>query len=1413
MHIGQHHFEATAGALLPIDHSGNAALATHVAIASGAWSNPATWRGGEVPSTGAIVHIPAGHTITIDDDGAPPIFLIRVDGGLVLSAEDGQTSRLQVDTIIGSPGSSLMIDADAPGAGSVDLVFSEVAPAAHSEVFADRSSGDGVLGRSDWDPDQLSLGLVTAGSVDIAGRDVDAGLRLAVGARTGDDALLLDVGAARAGTGWAVGQTIVVGGTQYLARNDDLSLQTEDEVRQITSLHRDGDRLVVTLDRPLEHDHLAPADPETGQSMPVFVGNLSRNVTISSEAALGAGDPSPGRAATLGDVSTPGDHLATERGHVMLMQTENVAISNAAFVGLGRTDKSVPVDDLRTGGVTNQRLHQDGGAARVFEPDQDLVLETPADQITNHRGRYALHLHEAGTVDGVEAAEISGNVIWGSPGWGLVQHSSFANVTGNLAFDVAGAAFVAESGNELGRWRDNLAIGTFGARDRNPNQDSADANEDDGASGTAFYLKSRAIEVVDNAAHSSARAGFFYHTVGVDVRDTPVAGTPWLEDLANGLDTLATERVPIRSFTGNHVIAAREGLRIVTDPHDSVRKFSDAYSVMSDFSAYQIDLAGVMVTYSSKYVFEDFTLLGTEDRVTGYAPGGSGGFLFGASAADMTVVDSHTAGFDFGVLNWSQVGDRQERLRGYWDPKDPTSDLRDAPAYTGLGTVDGIENPAHNLWNTNILGLTHADLARAPVRLPGIEVPTGSGETDIFQGGVVWDPSEDVSPGIEIDIELLDDSRDGGLVALWREGIADDPDQAAMLARHIPLSYGSHVHLDRIDYAGAPPLLRGDFTKYAPGINADIWSGTVLEFAKTDSLGRQVYRYADFAPLDWDGATRAVTTNERIVFSREMIDATLIRDGFVRAAEVPDMRFVVMSMVFSDRLTGMMETRGIVIALDQAWQLPVGTRDAGLLAMEAGMIVAPVYRPFSNGIPVEGASPITLNVPTDDDSGDSLPGTIGTDAADILNMGNGDDTVDARGGNDVVRGYDGADVLLGGDGRDRLIGHAGDDHLIGGDDGDVLQGGAGADRLEGGGGADKLAGGDGDDLIIGGAGADALIGGAGVDRADYRGAGPGLVVDLKFAFAMTGDAAGDVLTDVEEVAGSAGSDRLAGGDGADRLFGMKGPDLLFGRNGNDLLDGGDGDDLLNGGAGADTLDGGAGRDRAQYNNAVEGVVADLNFSQSNRGEAEGDRYVSIEDIHGSALTDRLWGDDLANELLGGAGNDILGGRSGDDTLDGGDGHDLLTGGPGADLLIGGPGQDRAQYRWAEAGVTVDLSDPTRNTGEATGDRFVSIERIYGSAHADRLAGDAENNVFWGAGGRDVFEFADGAGSDWIMDLGAGGVSDYIDLSGATAIVDFADLMANHASQSGTHVLIESGEDRLVLARTDLADLETSAFLF
>lgn len=282
-----------------------------------------------------------------------------------------------------------------------------------------------------------------------------------------------------------------------------------------------------------------------------------------------------------------------------------------------------------------------------------------------------------------------------------------------------------------------------------------------------------------------------------------------------------------------------------------------------------------------------------------------------------------------------------------------------------------------------------------------------------------------------------------------------------------------------------------------------------------------------------------------------------------------------------------------------------------------------------------------------------------------------------------------------------------------------LAGTRGPDRIEGRSGDDVLSGGKGRDVLIGGPGADHIDGGVGHDVASYSGAKRGVTADLAQPDRNTGDAKGDIYSRIEEIEGTKNGDTIKGDERANILSGLSGPDELSGRAG---------DDTLSGGWGADELLGAAGRDVASYADAARGVVASLKSGSQNTGEARGDVYASIEGLMGSSFSDRLVGDSRANLLMGQFGDDHLMGAAGKDTLIGGSGGDLLNGGKGLDL---------ADYSDAEQGVRVDLVSPDRNTGEAAGDGFTSIEGVRGTPFNDAIFGDKSTNSLSGGRGRDL----------------------------------------------------------------------------
>lgn len=153
-------------------------------------------------------------------------------------------------------------------------------------------------------------------------------------------------------------------------------------------------------------------------------------------------------------------------------------------------------------------------------------------------------------------------------------------------------------------------------------------------------------------------------------------------------------------------------------------------------------------------------------------------------------------------------------------------------------------------------------------------------------------------------------------------------------------------------------------------------------------------------------------------------------------------------------------------------------------------------------------------------------------------------------------------TVFGGGGKDRLVSGAGDDCLYGDgtspgplDDNDILEGGLGNDTL------------------TGGAGADVLDGGAGIDTVSYATATTGVTIRLTDGSGLsnTGDARGDIYSNLERFELSGSADTFIGGTYAVHVLGGGGNDTLTGGSGNDTIVGGSGQDQLQGGLGNDVF--------------------------------------------------------------------------------------------------------------------------------------------------------------------------------------------------------------------------------------------------
>jgi Ca2+-binding RTX toxin-like protein len=132
----------------------------------------------------------------------------------------------------------------------------------------------------------------------------------------------------------------------------------------------------------------------------------------------------------------------------------------------------------------------------------------------------------------------------------------------------------------------------------------------------------------------------------------------------------------------------------------------------------------------------------------------------------------------------------------------------------------------------------------------------------------------------------------------------------------------------------------------------------------------------------------------------------------------------------------------------------------------------------------------------------------------------------------------------------------------------------------------------------------------------------------------------------------------------------------------------------------------------------------------------------------------------SNTITGGSGADVIYaigqgvnyiyGKAGNDTLVGGSGLNYLDGGAGADTLNGWfSANTYATYTDAPStggvGVTVNLLNPSLNTGDAAGDVYVDVHKAIGSNYADTITADNSGDILYGGAGDD--RLTGGTGTD------------------------------------------------------------------
>jgi G8 domain len=559
---------------MPGDHVAMVASTVNwnvVAIASGTWSDPRTWQGGRVPKDGDNVRIPQGLIVSVIFREPAALARVYVEGQLNFAP--AQDTRLIVDTMLIGANATVQMGTPAQPllAGiSAELVIQSRAAEAPLNV-AERTRG-----------------ILASGRFATNGPDKDNMAALAGDALKNSTSLQFK----KAPAGWAVGDEVVVTGTRFHWADSQDQTLLENEVRKITAING----ATVTLDGKLVYDHV-----RADSSFSIFVSNLTRPIVIRSANA----------------------QPLTERGHVMFMKGSQVDIRDAAFIDLGRTDK------------------------------------TAAISTSNIKGVYSIHFHQNGYD---QEQRVTGSVIRGTPGWGLANHSSNVVATNNVIHDFAGAGFSAEAGDEIGSFIGNIVSGGT----NRPLQAKPYAREaigdapqqrllagDMGKFANGFWMVSPQVVVQNNVVAGGNGTAYLMFSLGTVEfgPDNPTVGQftgfpldrvpagviPRTWNYPNqftGAKMAVTADLPIKDFRNNIAYGVFQGMRVRWTADDAGFMFNANKGVNVDrFQTTPRDLtrqryllrdltfwnvgSGMNVGYSENYDVDNLTVVNAPD----YDPG------------------------------------------------------------------------------------------------------------------------------------------------------------------------------------------------------------------------------------------------------------------------------------------------------------------------------------------------------------------------------------------------------------------------------------------------------------------------------------------------------------------------------------------------------------------------------------------------------------------------------------------------------------------------------------------------------------------------------------------------------------------------------------------------------------------------
>jgi len=362
----------------------------------------------------------------------------------------------------------------------------------------------------------------------------------------------------------------------------------------------------VDLAAPLAFSHPGARDGDGTLDFLPHVGNLSRNVIVRSANPAGT------------------------RGHVIFLHRADVDIRYALFKDLGRTT-------IR-----------------------------PLDAVSNHIGRYSLHMHhtfgpEKPRADGYQFALV-GNAIDGGSKWGITVHDShYGLIRDNVVYNTAGAGVMTEDGSETGNVFDhNFVVRAWGTGTERA--DERRGNHDWGYEGAAFWFRGPNNHVRNNVAANANSFAVAY--MMLDVGSVRIPSKPAADPDRSGT-TINMMARPLVEFANNEVYASFAGLTIWNLGANCCSEvYEVSESVVLNTTMWHVGTTGFYGYGSNRLVFDGWIQRG-DPRILANPNETVRAFDFGDYLVRNTVIRrADIQGLRLGIRLPSKAGDTRDIYGG-----------------------------------------------------------------------------------------------------------------------------------------------------------------------------------------------------------------------------------------------------------------------------------------------------------------------------------------------------------------------------------------------------------------------------------------------------------------------------------------------------------------------------------------------------------------------------------------------------------------------------------------------------------------------------------------------------------------------------------------------------------------------------